>query len=118
MRGSGRESGFSLLGLLVTVFLAVGIFVPLVKVVPTLLEYQSVKRAAYQAKTEGNSVQAAIAAFDRQALVDGVQVVRGRDLDIQTNANGAVDAVRFSYRREILLYGPVTLAIQYSGTAQ
>lgn len=118
MCGNGRESGFSLLGLLVTILLAVGIFVPLVKVVPSLLEYQSVKRAAYQAKTDGSSVQTAIAAFDRQAQVDGVQVVRGRDLDIQTNANGAVDSVRFSYRREILLYGPLSLAIQYSGAAQ
>ena len=118
MRRRGRRAGFSLLGLLVTVVLAVGVFVPLVKVVPSLLEYQSVKRAAYQARTEGSSAMAARAAFERQALVDGVEVVRGRDLDIQTNANGSVESVRFSYRREIPLYGPLSLAIQYSGTAR
>jgi type II secretory pathway component PulJ len=113
-----RESGFSLLSLLVTVLLVATVFIPAIKVMPSLLEYQSVKRAANQAKAQGTSASSAIAAFDRQALVDGVQSVRGRDLEILTNANGGVEFVRFSYRREILLYGPVSLAIQYSGSAR
>lgn len=118
MRGTERQSGFSLLGLLVTVLLVATAFIPLIKAMPSLLEYQSVKRAAYQAKTHGRTASEAIAAFDRQALVDGVQSVRGRDLDIVTSASGGVDSVHFSYRREVLLYGPLSLAIQYSGTAR
>lgn len=116
MRLEQRQSGFSLLGLIVTVLLVLAVFIPVLKTVPSLLEYQSVKRAAEHARMQGTSVTSAIAAFDKQAQVDGVTVVRGKDLDIQESAGGTIESVRFSYRSEILLYGPISLAIQYSGT--
>jgi hypothetical protein len=112
----GRAAGFSLGGLLVVILIVGGLVIPAVRAIPSVLEYFSVKRAASYAKQRATNKREVVDYFDRQAQIDRISAVRGDDLNVREDENGAIRAVDFSYRSEVPLYGPLTLLITYSGT--
>ena len=67
------------------------------------------RRASVRAREEVAS------AFDKQAAIDDITSIKGEDLEV-LDGGGSIQAVRFSYKREIPLYGPFGLVITYSGT--
>jgi len=111
-----RAAGFSLGSLLVVIVIVGGLVIPVVRAIPSLLEYFSVKRAAGYAKQRATNKREVVDYFDRQAQIDRISAVRGDDLNVREDENGAIRAVDFSYRSEVPLYGPLTLLITYSGT--
>ncbi|AGW91247.1 MULTISPECIES: DUF4845 domain-containing protein [Cupriavidus] len=111
-----RAGGFSVWTLLVIVVFVIGVALPAVRSIPSLLEYFSVKRAATYAKQRAANKREVVEYFDKQAIIDRIAVVKGEDLLIREDDNGAIQSVDFSYRTEVPVYGPLSLLITYSGT--
>ena len=112
-RGQG---GFSVWTLLVVVVFVIGVALPAVRSIPSLLEYFSVKRAASFAKQRAVNKREVVEYFDKQAAIDRIAAVKGEDLLVREDDNGNIRSVDFSYRTEVPVYGPLSLLITYSGT--
>jgi type II secretory pathway pseudopilin PulG len=107
--------GFTLIGLIFyALIIGFGLYV-VVRTVPTVIEFFVIQRAVDKlAEAPLSTVNEIRSAFDRQKEVDfGLSTVTGRDLDI-TKENDRV-VIRFMYKREIELVGPVYLMIKYDG---
>ena len=57
---------------------AVGVVIPVIKTIPSLLEYFSVKRAVAYARQQASGKQVA-GYFDKQAQIDRITALRGDD---------------------------------------
>jgi len=109
-----RQQGVSLLSLILLLAVACIIAVLAMKVVPTVTEYFSAKKAIESLKAAGGSSLDMRAAFTRQAEVGYITSIKGTDLDIVRNGDD-VD-ISFAYEKEIPLFGPVSLLINYSAS--
>jgi hypothetical protein len=109
-----RQSGVSLTGLiLVLAVLGVAAVIAL-KLVPTYLEYSAIKDAIVRAKEAGGTPREIQVAFDKNAGINSVTAIKGRDLTI-TRDDGEVQ-VSFAYEKRVPLVGNVSLLIDYAGT--
>jgi FlaG/FlaF family flagellin (archaellin) len=110
-----KQRGLSFVGLLfvagtlgITGVIAAQIF-------PTFLEFQAVQKAATQA-SRGNSVAEVRLLFDKQAAVDDIKSITGKDIEVSKNGDKIV--VSFAYQREIHLAGPAFLTLKYEGSSK
>ena len=87
----------------------------LAQVLPTLIEYQAVTKAANRAK-EGNTVGDVRSIFDKAAAIDNIASISGKDLEVSKKGDETV--VAFAYTREIHIAGPAFLVLKYSGHSQ
>ncbi len=108
------QHGISLIGLILSLGVIVLIAMLAMKVVPTVIEYTSIKKAISVAKAGGTTVNEIQNAFDKQADVGYITSITGKDLVI-TRDNGEIE-VSFSYQKKIPLFGPATLLLEYEGT--
>ena len=107
-----RQRGVTFLGLLVVgVFLA-ALGVVVAQVVPTVIEYQSIQKAANKA-AEGTTVLEVRTIFQKAVDVDYITSMQAKDLDISKEGDKVV--VAFAYQREIHLAGPAYLVLKYAG---
>jgi hypothetical protein len=107
-----KQRGISFIGLLFVAIVLGCTGVVVAQVIPTLIEYQAIYKAANKAK-EGTTVPEVRAIFDRAQAIDDFQSVAGKDLDIRKDGDKVV--VSFSYTREIHLFGPAFLLLKYKG---
>ncbi|MEO8250426.1 MAG: DUF4845 domain-containing protein [Burkholderiales bacterium] len=116
MRGPGksRQRGISFFGLIVVAAVVVFGGIIIAKVIPTVIEYQAISKAAAKAST-GSTVAEVRAIFDRQSSIDDFTAISGKDLDVKKNGNDVI--VAFAYDKEIALGGPAYLLIKYSGSS-
>jgi hypothetical protein len=107
-----RQRGFSFIGLLFVggVLAVTGVVVA--QVIPTLIEYQAISKAAQKA-SEGNTVAEVRSIFERATEIDAISSVTPKDLEV-TKVNDKV-VVSFAYQREIHLAGPAYLTLKYEG---
>lgn len=110
-----RQAGMSFIGLLfvagtlgITGVIAAQIF-------PTVVEYQAVQKAANQA-ARGTSVAEVRSLFDKQAAVDDIKSITGKDIEVGKEGDKIV--VNFAYQREIHLTGPAFLTLKYVGKSK
>jgi len=108
------ESGVSLSGLIVVLFVLGALALVAMKVTPAVLEYRAVKNAIVQAKASGGSVREMQQAFDKNAGVNDITAISGRDLVISRD-NGETE-VSFAYEKRIPLASNVSLLLDFSGT--
>lgn len=108
-----KERGISLIGTILMLIILAMIGVIALKVVPTVTEYMTIKKAIVVAKTSG-SVAEIRRSFDKQADVGYVDSITSKDLDIEKTGDGF--EVSFAYEKKIPLVGPVSLAIDYEGS--
>ena len=113
-RSKYAQRGVSLVGLIVVLAVIGMIAVLGMKVAPTVVEYNSIKKAIVSAKSAGTTVREIQASFDRQADVGYIESIHGKDLDI--SKDGEQLEVSFAYEKRIPLFAPVSLVIDYSGT--
>ena len=78
----GRQAGMSLTGLILGLVVVGLAAVLAIKVIPSWLEYRSIKDGIGRVKEEGGSVAEMQKAFDRFADINNVTSLRGRDLII------------------------------------
>lgn len=107
-----RQRGISFIGLLFVAVVLACVGVVVAQVIPTLIEYQAILKAANKAK-EGTTVPEVRAIFDRAQAIDDFKSVSGADLEVRKNGDKVV--VAFAYEREIHLFGPAYLTLKYTG---
>ncbi|MFZ6844768.1 DUF4845 domain-containing protein [Undibacterium sp. RuTC16W] len=109
-----QQSGISLIGLILTLGVLVMIAMLGMKVVPTVVEYLSIKKAIVIAKQAGSTVRDIQISFDKQSAAGYFDAVSGKDLSIVKGADGM--DVSFAYTKKIPLFGPASLLLEYEGT--
>lgn len=114
MKGQRKSAqrGITFLGLLFVGAVLAVFGVVAAQVVPTLIEYQAVNKAASKAR-DGNTVPEVRAIFDRAAQIDDIKSISGKDLEVTKEGDKVV--VSFAYQREIHLAGPAWLTLKYAG---
>ena len=107
-----RQRGMGIVGLFLMAVIIGCVAIVVMGVVPTVIEYQAIKRAADKASKEG-SVEQIRSAFDRYQAIDDFSSIGGKDLTIARNGDGY--RVSFAYQRKISLAGPASLVLDYTG---
>jgi hypothetical protein len=112
----GAESGVSLSGLIVVLIVLGALALVAIKVTPAFFEYRAVKDSIVKAKLDAGSgsVREIQQAFDRNADINDISAIKGRDLVI-TREGGATE-ISFSYEKRVPLAGNVSLLFDFSGT--
>lgn len=111
-----RERGVSLIGTIFVLIVIAMVVIIGLKVVPTMTEYMTVKKAIVVAKAAGSTVPEIRNSFDKQADTGYVDAIGGKDLEIVRTADGSGYEVSFAYEKKIPLVGPVSLVIDYEGS--
>ena len=110
-----RQRGISFIGLLFVGVILVCSGILAAQVLPTLVEYQAILKAAGKAR-EGNTVGEAKAIFDKAAQIDDIKSITGKDLEVTKEGDKTV--VSFAYTKEIHMAGPAYLLLKYNGRAK
>ena len=110
-----KQHGISFIGVLFLVGILAFAGVIGAQVLPTLIEFQAITKAASKAK-EGNSVPEVRAIFERAAAIDDIKSIRGTDLEVTKEGDKTV--VAFAYNKEIHIGGPAYLLLKYSGRSK
>jgi len=117
-RSARRQRGVTLFGLMFwAILIGMGALVAL-KVLPTVNEFLTIKRAINTVAQSGaGTVPEVRAAFDKQKEVDySISSISGKDLEITKNNDKLV--ISFAYDKEIELMGPVYLLLKYQGQSK
>ena len=113
-----QQRGITLFGLLLWAIIIGFVALLTMRVLPTVNEFFTIKKAVNSIVAEGLSTVPEIrAAFERQKQIEySIQTISGADLDI-TKENEKV-VVRFAYDKEVEIMSPVYLLIKYEGSAK
>jgi predicted transcriptional regulator len=82
------------------------------QVLPTVIEYEAILKAAQKA-SQGATVAEVRLIFEKAANIDNIQSVTPKDLDVSKDGDKVV--VGFAYDKEVHLFGPAFLLIKYAG---
>jgi hypothetical protein len=110
-----RQRGITFLGLIIVGALLAMAGVVAAQAFPTVLELFAVQKAVDKA-AEGQSVADVRSLFDKQATIDNIKSISGKDIDVGKEGDKVV--VSFSYEREIHLAGPAFLTLKYAGRSK
>lgn len=108
------QRGVSLTGLIVVMAIIIAVAMLALKVIPGMLEYNSIKDGIKAAKATGGTPAEMRLAFNKSADINAVTTITGSDLMI-AKINGETE-VAFDYEQKIPLFKNVTLLIHYEGT--
>lgn len=116
---AGRQRGLTMLGLLFWAVVIGLVAVVVVRTVPAIIEYSTIRKMVRSvASSGGNSVPEIRNAFEKQSQADySSDVIRASDLQITKDANDQV-IIHFKYDKEVELFGPVSLLIHFSGSSR
>ena len=113
--GLSRQRGVSMLGILFICIAIVLVAVGALKVIPTYMEFRSIKAAAVQARDGGKTVLEIQKAFDRVATVNDITTIAGKDLEITKEGTNII--VGFKYDKKIHMFHNVYILIEYAGNS-
>ena len=110
-----QQRGISFIGILFVGAVLAFAGIVAAKVVPTLIEFQSITKAATKASA-GNTVGEVRSLFDKAGQIDDIHSISGKDLDVSKEGDKTV--VAFAYTREVHLAGPAFLLLKYNGRSK
>jgi hypothetical protein len=110
-----KQLGISFIGLIFMVGVLAALFVLAAQAFPTVVEYQTILKAAQKASS-GVTVAEVRQIFDRAADIDDIKSINGKDLDISKNGDKIL--VKFAYNKEIHMFGPAYLLLKYAGQSK
>lgn len=110
-----QQRGISFIGLLFVAAILACAGVLAAQVVPTLIEFQAINKAATKA-TEGSTVAEVRSIFDKAAAIDDIKSISGKDLAVSKEGDKTI--VAFAYTREIHMAGPAYLLLKYNGQSK
>ena len=114
LRNLNKQRGLSLSGLILAL-IVIGLAAVIgMQIVPAVVEFQSIKKAAVDARNKGANPAEIEAAFDKQANAGYITSIRGKDLAIVQD-NGEY-VVSFAYDKKLHLIGPASLLLEFSGS--
>jgi hypothetical protein len=111
---NGRQRGVSLSGLIGLLAVVGCLFIFAAKVFPTFVEFRACKAAIAATKAGGGSIREMQLAFDKNADVQSITAITGKDLIFSRDGNEV--EVSFDYEKRIPIIANATLLLQYSGT--
>ena len=106
-----RQRGLSLSGLILALIVLGCAAVIGMQVVPAVVEFESIKKAALDARNKGNSAAEIEAAYDKTVLAGYITSVAGKDLVIVKE--DGVYVVSFAYEKKLPLFGPASLLLEF-----
>lgn len=110
-----RQSGISLVGLIVAIAILGCIGLLGMQIFPTYMEYRAILGAIERAKRDGGgSIKDIQDSFNKSAEVGYISAISGRDLMIERQ--GGEFEISFAYEKKIPLVGPASLLMEYEGT--
>ncbi len=112
MAYKSQQQGFSFFGMLFIAAIVAVLGVIAMQVMPTVIEYNAVNKAAARAAT-ATSINEARSLFDKAVGVDDIKSITGKDIEVSKDGDKTI--VNFAYQREIHLVGPAYLTLKYSG---
>jgi hypothetical protein len=110
-----QQRGISFIGLLFVGAVVACAGILAAQVLPTLIEFQAITKAASKAAT-GNTVPEVRAIFDKAGAIDDIHSISGKDLEVTKEGDKTV--VAFAYTREIHMAGPAYLLLKYNGRSK
>ena len=116
MHSRSKQRGITFFGLVFVGAVLAVIGVVGAQILPTVVEYQAIKKAATKAANEGTTVVEVRNVFQRAQDIDDFKSVNPADLEITKEGDKIV--VAFKYEREIHLAGPGWLTLKYSGNSK
>jgi hypothetical protein len=112
------QRGLTVTGLLFGGMFAILIAVLGMRVVPDVVEYSKIvsdiKAVAQDPALKQSSVADVRTAYQRRAIVDHISAITPQDIAI--SRNGSTLILSFAYRKEIRLFGPVGLVIDFEAS--
>ncbi|RYF69042.1 MAG: DUF4845 domain-containing protein [Comamonadaceae bacterium] len=111
---ASSQRGISFIGLLFVAIVVACLGIVAAQVIPTLIEYQAIDKAANKAK-EGTTVPEVRSIFDRAQAIDDFKLT-SKDIEVQKVGEKVV--VSYAYEREIHLFGPAFLLMRYKGQSR
>lgn len=111
-----KQSGITLVGLIFVLAIAGMLGVLGLKVFPTVLEYQAIKKTILTAREGAATPRDIQLSFDKRADVGYITAITGKDLVILKDGNEF--QVSFAYDKKIPLFGPASLLLEYEGTTE
>jgi type II secretory pathway pseudopilin PulG len=109
-----KQRGITLIGLIFVLAIVGIIGIIALKIVPTVLEFQAIKRSIVTARNGATTPRDIQVAFDKQANIGYIESISGKDLTILRNGNDF--DVSFAYDKKIPLVGPASILLEYEGT--
>lgn len=110
------QRGLSLLGLIGVLIVLIVLALFAMKVIPSFLEFRTAKAAIEIVARSAQTPQEARRGFENRAAIDDINTIRPNDLEITRDGNQLV--ISFAYRKEVTLFGPVGLYIDYAATSK
>jgi Tfp pilus assembly major pilin PilA len=107
-----KQQGATFIGMLFFAAVIGVMFVIGAKVVPTVIEYQAILKAANNAKA-GSTIAEIRSTFDKNQSTGYFESISGKDLVIEKK--GDKNVISFAYQKEIPLAGPAYLLLKYEG---
>jgi hypothetical protein len=119
-----NRSRYSQRGVTLTGLITWGVIIALLavlgmKVSPHVIEFYKVRNAMKAIANDGSIKSGTVAdvrnSFDRRADTDYIETIKGSDIDITKEGNSLVLSI--SYSRQIPLFGPVSLVIDFEAAS-
>ncbi len=111
-----KQRGATMIGMLFVSIVLVFVALLGMKVLPTMLEYQTILKAVKKAGAEANTAADAQSIFGKAIEIEqNISSITPKDLIIEQISGGY--RVSFAYDKEIPLFGPAYLVIKYEGSS-
>jgi hypothetical protein len=111
-----RQGGLTITGLLMALVLIIIAALFAMKVLPSFLEFRTAKTAIELVARSTQNPADVRRAFEARAAIDNINTIRPQDLEVRREGNQVV--IAFAYRKEVSLFGPVGLYIDYAADSK
>ena len=115
-----RQRGITLLGLIVGSFVLVIVALLFMRLLPSYIEYFSIKKAMVGIAKETAGREASVSdirrSFENRSAIDDFQAVKSTDLEVSKQGNGWL--ISASYRKEVPLFANIGVYIDFTATSQ
>jgi hypothetical protein len=112
-----RQTGVSLMGLLIGMFVLLFLVLLGFKLIPPYMEFSRAKSAI---ETIGRGKPASVndvrKQFDARATVDDIATLKGSDLEITKDGNDVV--ISFAYRKEVPLFANLGMYVDFAADSR
>ena len=119
-KAANPQRGLTLVGMLLAVMVVMLLALGIMRVIPAVLEYFTIKNNVNAIVASGELKNASVAeirgSFMKRAQVNDITAITPSDLEI--SKDGGEMAISFSYTKKIPLLGPVSLAIDFEGASR
>jgi hypothetical protein len=113
------QSGVTLTGLIVVLFILVFLALFGMKLIPAYIEYGTAKKAIEaiaRDRTGATTPQEVRRLFDARAQIDSIDMIKGSDLEVTKDGTGVV--IAFAYRKEVPLFANLGMYIDFAANSK